>query len=401
MASIKVKFRPSAIPGCEGTIYYQIIHARKVRQILSDHKVLPTEWDAKRSTVTAPRRSGRCGVINAIRESIRIDLDRLSRIERRLDATLPDYTAEDIVEEYHRYSQQYTLFRFIESNINYLRSCGRIRTSETYQAALNSFRKFRCDKDLMIDLISPAMIEDYQNWLRMRNVTPNTSSFYNRILRAVYNRAVLDDIVTDRSPFRRVYTGVDKTVRRALPLKAIRKIRNLDLSQYPSLDFARDMFVLSFMLRGMSFVDMAYLKKTDCNDSRILYRRRKTGQLLSVAWTSDMQAILSKYPENESDYLLPIIRANECDDRRIYLRTAAKINRHLKTIARMIRISVPLTLYVARHSWASAARYKGIPMSVISEGMGHDRETTTRIYLASLDTAVIDRANNVILKALR
>lgn len=58
-------------------------------------------------------------------------------------------------------------------------------------------------------------------------------------------------------------------------------------------------------------------------------------------------------------------------------------------------------LYIARHSWASAARSKNIPISVISEGMGHDSETTTRIYLASLDTATIDRANKLILKSLQ
>ncbi len=58
----------------------------------------------------------------------------------------------------------------------------------------------------------------------------------------------------------------------------------------------------------------------------------------------------------------------------------------------------PLTMYVARHSWASVARGKHIPLSVISEGMGHDSEKTTLIYLAALDTTVIDKANMVVLR---
>lgn len=66
----------------------------------------------------------------------------------------------------------------------------------------------------------------------------------------------------------------------------------------------------------------------------------------------------------------------------------------------MVDISIPLTLYVARHSWASAAKAKGVPISVISEGMGHDSETTTQIYLASLDSSVVDKANSLILKSL-
>ena len=62
---------------------------------------------------------------------------------------------------------------------------------------------------------------------------------------------------------------------------------------------------------------------------------------------------------------------------------------------------MPLTMYVARHSWASAAKAKGIPVSVISEGMGHDSESTTQIYLASLDTSIVDSANSIILNSLK
>ena len=76
------------------------------------------------------------------------------------------------------------------------------------------------------------------------------------------------------------------------------------------------------------------------------------------------------------------------------------INRKLKTIGNMVGIQLPLTMYVARHSWASAAKTKNVPISVISEGMGHDSELTTQIYLASLDTAVVDKANRMILKSL-
>lgn len=76
------------------------------------------------------------------------------------------------------------------------------------------------------------------------------------------------------------------------------------------------------------------------------------------------------------------------------------INRNLKEIAKLVDISVPLSMYCARHSWASAAKGKNIPISVISEGMGHDSEATTQIYLASLDNSVVDKANGMILKNL-
>ena len=109
---------------------------------------------------------------------------------------------------------------------------------------------------------------------------------------------------------------------------------------------------------------------------------------------------IDKYPESRAGYLLPIIRNTGINERCAYRNMSYNINRSLKKIAQMINADIPLTLYVARHSWASAAKSKGIPISVISEGMGHDSETTTRIYLASLDTAVVDRANSIILKSL-
>ena len=400
MALIKVKFRPSAVTGLEGTIYYQIIHERKVRQLMTGFRVFPDEWDEKRSIVTSTPENGRKPFIFSVRELIRADIERLTKIDRRLDANELVYTADDIVDEFIRYGREYSLFNFMESVIAKLRYNGKIRTSETYKSALKSFRMYRKDEDIMLDCITSATMEDYGSWLKKRGVAPNTVSFYARILRAVYNRAVEEEIIENRNPFRHVYTGVDKTVKRALPLSVLRKIRNLDLSQSVALDYARDIFMMSFYLRGMSFIDLAFLRKTDLRHGYVTYRRRKTGQQLVIEWTKEMQMILDKYPENKSDYLLPVIRNPGINERCTYRNTGYNINHNLKRIAEMVGVTIPLTLYVARHSWASAAKAKGIPLSVISEGMGHDSEATTQIYLASLDTSVVDKANSLILKSL-
>ena len=400
MASIKVKFRPSTVADHEGSIYYQVIHERKVRQLLSQYKVFPNEWDENRSMVKTTQNSERKSFILSIRERIRWDMERLTKIDRKLSSTSLSYTADDIIDEFNRYAQEYSLFNFMENIIAKLKQNGKIRTSETYRAALNSIRKFRQDEDIMLDCINSEIIEKYEAWYKNRGVTPNTISFYTRILRAVYNRAVEDDIIENRNPFRHVYTGVDKTVKRALPLTVIKEIKALDLSLAPTLDYARDMFLMSFYLRGMSFIDMAFLKKTDLRNGYVTYRRRKTGQQLIIEWTKEMQMILDKYPENESQYLLPIIKREGIDDRCAYRNGSYNINHSLKQVAAKVGIDIPLTLYVARHSWASAAKTRGIPISVISEGMGHDSEVTTQIYLASLDTSVVDKANSLILSSL-
>jgi len=400
MTTIKVKFRPSAVANREGTVYYQIIHERKVRQLLSDYRVFSSEWNESRSMVTSHPKSERKLFILSIRERIRRDVERLTKISRKLEADGLAYTTDNIINEFNRYANEYSLFHFMESLIVKLKQNGKVRTSETYRAALNSFRKFRRDEDIMLDCLTSQIMESYEAWHRSRGVAPNTISFYTRILRAVYNRAVEEDVVENRHPFRHVYTGVDKTVKRALPLPIIKQINALDLSRTPALDYARDMFMMSFMLRGMSFIDMAYLRKTDLANGYVIYRRRKTGQQLTIQWTKEMQLLLNKYPENASDYLLPIIRKPGTNERCAYRNVGYNINHNLKAIARKVGISIPLTLYVARHSWASAAKTKGIPLSVISEGMGHDSETTTQIYLASLDSSVVDKANSLILKSL-
>ncbi len=400
MASIKIKFRPSTVADLEGTIYYQIIHDRQPRQLPTNYHVFLSEWDENRSMIMTDYKSERKSFLLSIRERIRWDVERLTKIIKNLDKTGLAYTAEDVIEEFRRYSAEYSLFNFMESIIIKLKQNGKTRTSETYTVTLNNFKKFRKGEDIMLDCINSEIMEAYEAWHQRRKITPNTISFYIRILRAVYNRAVENDIIENRNPFRHVYTGVDKTVKRALSITILKKIKRLDLELVPALDFARDMFMMSFMLRGMSFIDMAYLKKTDLKNGYIVYRRRKTGQQLTIEWTKEMQEILDKYPENDSDYLLPIIKNRDINDRNIYRNTSYNINRNLKIIAQKVGLTVPLTLYVARHSWASVAKAKGIPLSVISEGMGHDNETTTKIYLASLDTSVVDKANSLILKSL-
>jgi len=347
----------------------------------------------------------------AIRRYIQCDIKRFTKIVNRLESNGLIYTADDVVDEFHRYARELGLFNFMHSLIAQLKSNGRIRTSETYMATLRSFRKFLMTRnhpasepllheDLMLDNMTPELMEAYEAWLRLRGMQPNTISFYTRILRAVYNRAVDKGIVENIHPFRHVYTGIDKTIKRALPLTAISRIKALDLSLSPTLDYARDMFLMSFLLRGMSFIDMAFLRKSDLCNGYLTYRRRKTGQQLVIKWAAEMQSLLNKYPENPTGYLLPIIRRDTTNERYTYLNRSYAINYNLKKIARMAGVDIPLTLYVARHSWASAAKAKGIPLSVISEGMGHDSETTTRIYLATLDTSTVDRANSLIIASI-
>lgn len=292
------------------------------------------------------------------------------------------------------------LFPFMQETIVQLQKLGKTRTAETYQSALASFMRFREGKDVLISHIKDNLIVAYENSMKASGLSSNTTSFYMRILRAVYNRAVKQGITKQKYPFQYVYTGVAKTRKRAVDISIVRRLAEMDLDRNPSAALARDMFLFSFYTRGMSFIDMAYLRKSDLSRGILTYRRRKTGQNLFIRWEKCMDEIVSSYDNPSSFYLLPIITSSDTDERQQYINMSHKINRSLKSLGKKLGLPTPLTMYVARHTWANAARKKKIPISVISEGMGHTSEMTTRIYLSSLDADIIDRANKKILRLL-
>ena len=382
----------------EGIIYYQITYNRSVRLFKTDYRLLRYEWDNKKGII-AERGKCRYDHLRFIKKCIDKDILQLNQIITQFKDNKMPFTSDDIISVFQAQTIEPSLFCFMQDVITQLRQMGKQRTRETYSAALKSFMRFRANEDIPLKDIDSDLIQIYEAYLQNCGLTRNSTSFYMRILRAVYNRAVEKELITDRTPFKHVYTGVDKTIKRAIPLKAIKQIKNLDLSLHPSLDFARDMFLFSFYTRGMSFIDMAYLKKKDLSNGILSYRRRKTGQQLFIRWEKCMQEIVDKYDTDYySPYLLPILKYPY--DRNQYKNVLYRTNKSLKEIANMVGLSIPLTLYVARHSWASIAKSKNIPISVISEGMGHDSEMTTQIYLTSLDNAVVDRANAQILKEL-
>lgn len=381
----------------ERIVYYKIRHDNTSRTIATQHKIRASEWNRRtgRPSTTAGDET-RMLYINKVRRDIEADLKLIENIRQQLDRTGRYFDADDIAEMFNTQRHEQNLFHFMESTAESMRNAGHRRTAETYLSAMRSFGRFAGRRDIGIYEIDNDMMQEYESFLAARGVCRNTTSFYMRIMRAAYNRAVERGLAENRQAFRRVYTGVEKTTKRAVSVETIRRIKNIDLSAYPSVKLARDMFMFSFYTRGMSFIDMAFLKKRNLRNGILSYRRQKTGQTLYVKWEKCMQDIIDAYPENITEYLLPII-TNDSNPERQYLNAQHLINRKLKTITEETGCNHALTMYVARHSWASIAHRKNIPLRVISECMGHDSEKTTQIYLASLDSSEVDRANRKIL----
>ncbi len=210
MASVKVKFRPSTQEGKGGTIYYQIIHKRVIRQIKTDYRILADEWNDKNGAVIIASDS-RSSIIRSIKERINRDVKRLNTVISRLHESGKEFMADDIVEGFHESANKQSFSQFMEGVIVQLKRLNRERTAETYTATLNSFMRFRKDNDVLLDEINSDLMMEYEAYLKTQGVTMNTVSFYMRILRAVYNCAVEKDLTTNRNPFKHVYTGIDKT----------------------------------------------------------------------------------------------------------------------------------------------------------------------------------------------
>ena len=322
MASVKVKFRASTVEGKQGTIFYQVIHNRVVRQIKTGYRVYRKEWSVSSDEVILPQYDDeRRNYLIKIKCNIEYDISKLQQIIASLNHQGKSYSSAEVISSFKLLTSQNSFFGFMEEVINELKKLGRIRTSETYTAALNSFRRFRDGEDLSLDKLEPNMILSYEAYLKAIGVSSNSSSFYMRNLRAVYNRAVERGIIQQQYPFKYVYTGVGKTEKRAVSVEVIKRINEMDLSISQHLDYARDMFMFSFYTRGMSLVDMAYLRKKDLVNGLLSYRRRKTGQHLFIKWEKPMQDIVDKYKfETESSvYLLPIIKPSRGNDRKQYI----------------------------------------------------------------------------------
>lgn len=401
MASIKIKLRRSTVKDREGTLFYQIIHLRQIRQIYTELHLRDEEWNCEDSSVaissaTDPQRAK---YLLAIKESLKDGFSRLKAIISHLDGKGTPFTADDVVTAYNAPVTVTGVVSFTRKLIDDMRKIGKRSTANRFEVSLKSLLRYTEGHEVAWSEFTSTFVLGYEEFMMRRGLCRNSTSCYMRSLRSVVNRAIEQDYEVPRNPFKHVYMGVDKTVKRAVPLATVCKLRDMNLVGYPSLDFARNVFMFAFYTRGMSFVDIAFLKKSDVSNGVITYSRRKTRQQLQVRIEPATRKIIDSFGKNESDYLLPILSDGE-DVELQYVNAYNRVNRNIQKIGKMLGLETKLTLYVARHAWASIAHSNNVSISTISKAMGHDSENTTLIYLQSLDTSSVDKANSDIIRMM-
>jgi site-specific recombinase XerD len=393
--SIKLKFLPSKVINKGGVVCLQMIHNRKIKLLRTRFRLFQNEWDEQRQNIRVNGSNPERQIyLQTVKSALDAELRQINELIQFLESR-SEYTVSELSDLYTNNSFNGLLFPFIDYVIKQLQAENRTKSASILMTAKRSFERFRNGQDVLLDKMDSDLMQKYASWLKTNGVKKNTASCYLRALRTVYNQAVKRGLTAQKMPFANVYTRIDKTVKRAVTEDVIVRLKNLDLSSYPELSLARDLFLFSFYLRGISFVDMANLLKDRTQKDYIVYFRSKTQQRLTIKIEPCMQKIIERYAnETIDDYLLPIYtetnRSNTSQ-----LRT---YNRRLQRISKMLGLDKPLSSYVARHTWATIALRRGVSIEVISEGMGHENEATTRIYLASLDQSVVDKANKVMIE---
>ena len=397
MATVKVKLRPSTVPGKAGTIYYQLTHLRQVKQITTKIHLHPQDWDSNKAQIIFTDSTS-----YLLQCKIDRDLDRLKKIIYKIDAECANYTVNEIIEIFYQTTADYSITDFFTQQIQKLKNDNRRGTARNYSKTLKSLKAFMKNTDSTFNIVTEQFVESYNTFLIQRGVVRNTISFYMRIFRSVYNKAVTQKIIEQTFPFKNVYTGVDRTRKRAVTETVISQLLSIDLKKSKALQFARDLFIFSFYARGMAFVDIVYLKKSNIQNGYITYVRHKTGQELTIRIETRLQNIINQYEKKDSPYLFPIL--NTEDENKAYSQYEIALNyynRQLKRLSKLLEPNINLSSYTPRHTWATTARNKNVPLSIISAGMGHSSEKTTLIYLTKIDNSIIDEVNKAIIDSIK
>ncbi len=397
--SVKLKFRPSTVEGKPGSLYVQFIKDRKSRTVaIKGFKIHSHEWDEVnegfRVNTSDPVRKTYLESAHAKMVHGKAQLlEAINHLEHRN----PFYTVEDVLETYYRQRCSSNLTAYADRLAEKMET-NQPRTARSYRCVAKRVREYN-GGDVPLNNITAAFVKGFETFLRAKGKKPNTTSYYCRNLRAIMNRAMEDKIIemSQERLFAGVFTGNEKTEKRAVKKDVIEALETIELSgsHNKHLELACQLFLLSYYLRGISFIDLAYLKKSNISDGCIRYTRRKTGQRFEIEITPEIQAILDCHRSDTSDYLLPILR--DGDSRTDYENALRRENGYLKQLSSLIDLDKPLTTYVARHSWASNAHAMGVPMELISQGLGHENVRTTMIYLKSFDYSSLHAANRKII----
>jgi len=382
-------------------ILFRVTNIKKVNYLSSGLSIMQEDWDELTHSIlkTHPNHkplnlSLSKKYYEIQRGILRLENDNLFSIEGLKSILYPKPT-ESV--------KPLTFNEYTKKLIKQMMVLNKTGNALVYKHASNRFINFVGSKTIEFTQIDYNLLDSFRHQLIMEGMKINSISNYFRTIRAIYNRAVKAKLVEkSHYPFQDITIKTERTAKRAIMMSDIVTIANLSLDNHLKKWNARNYFLLSLSLIGISFTDLAYLKSSNIKDGRLEYKRRKTHKDYSIKLTPICVQLFETYKNPENTYLLPIIPTGSEEDslvcKSLISQWIKNTNKWLKAIGLECNIKDNITTYVARHTWATTAKRLGFSNEVIAEAMGHEfGNRITNIYLDSFDQHVIDELNEKVL----
>ena len=295
-------------------------------------------------------------------------------------------------------------FQYGEKIIADMRNVKRNGNANAYRDALIALKTYSGKATFEFTEVNYELLCSVENKMLAKGLKKNSIACYNRAWRAIFNKAINEDLVEVKYyPYRKYKVRGEATAKRNISREDIVAIANMQLEPESQLLLARNYFILAFNLIGISFADLVTIKATDILNGRLIYKRQKTHRLYNIKLTAKAQELLSYYTNPERTYILPAIPENAVGnllEERKYIQYANKAtNKYLRQIMKKLKLQETITSYYSRHSWATIAKKMGYSKDLISEALGHSHGSRiTEVYLDSYEPEVIDAMNDAVCK---
>lgn len=403
MATIKLfHFIGKTYSNGESPILLRVTHQRKTKYIALGYSCLPTQWnkDKNRLRKNYPNYKSKNRVLSTLEERAESVLDEFTKLDK-------PFTFQSFEDRFTNITKSCTVYDFFDIRIN---EALKTNTKGTYKQTKNALYKFAPNKKLMFADIDYQFLKKFETHLLGNGLSGGGVHFYMRTLRAIINEAINRDYFQrELYPFSNQFNKNGYSIShlksvaspRALSEADMERIKNFPLEDHPILKKCVQYFLFSYYSRGMNFTDMAQLRWTDIYNDRIKYTRSKTSGNFNIKVSPPLQEILD-YFKSEYTYtgfVFPVLSDFHQSESQIKYRVRKclkQYNGQLKEVADILKINIPLTSYVARHTYATTLKRKGIDTAVISEGLGHQDISTTKAYLQQFETETIDKADEVL-----
>lgn len=402
MTSIRLRLNKSHRAGEERcSLVFLVNHNHRSKQFQTGIHLYENDFDVQHEAFLTDGSSHFSPEdINEMQERVTLMRDNITALATNLDATDEAYAMKDLVlDDIASAPSSLYLIKEFDAIILRKETEGNYGMASAFRSSRRSLERFLNGTDIDLSQVNVQFLRDYETFLLNEGVSRNTAAYYLRNVRSLFNSVARANRAMLYYPFKTFKIAPSHTVHRSLDRDSLLKLTDAKFGVHERhLEFARDIFLFSFYTRGMSLVDIIFLKKSDIVGGVINYLRHKSKQPMRIAIIEPLTALIEKY-RNESLYVLPIIKSDSSKNNYTQYRLAlSRINRNLKVVGERLGFTEKLTTDVARHSWAVRAQATGSPVSVISEGLGHSSEKITKLYLSGFGESSIDRLNDEVVK---